>query len=337
MNEFFNNFLYSFSFTLILIPIIVFFSHKLNLFDAPEFRKVHSEPTPRIGGLGIFTSFFATVLMLNPLPMAKKYLFLALLSFFIGFSDDLKTITYRIRLLLMFLVSVLFLVIFRSPIISIGFALPFWFGCLFTVFCITGFVNAFNIIDGLNGLSSGIALISTFSLFYISISVGTDKTIPMMLFTLTGAISAFFLINFFTGKIFLGDGGSYFLGFIIVMFSIVLASSIQKISPWFFIVINIYPVNEMLITVIRRIIKGKKPFKPDRMHFHHILLKVTKSHKLSTLLILIYSTIIVSIAFPIFNNTRLLISLYALSLFLHYIIYRLLLRITINFKNIAHG
>jgi len=335
MIEYYNNFLYSFSFTLVVIPIIIFFSRKLELFDAPEYRKVHSKPTPRIGGLGIFTAFFVTVLMLNPLALAKKYLFLILLSFFIGFSDDLKTITYRSRLLFIVLVSVLFLVVFRTPIHSIGIILPFTLGCILTVFGITGFVNAFNIIDGLNGLSSGIALISTLSLLSLSIHVGSP-VIEMLLYTLTGAISAFFLINIITGKIFLGDGGSYFLGFTIVIFSIMISSAHHNVSPWFFVLINVYPINEMIITVFRRVLKHKKAFKPDKMHFHHILFKLIKRHSISTLIILFYNSIFAFIGYYNFSNTKILFLLYTVSLFLHYFLYRLLLRITTNYNKFLH-
>ncbi|MDD5091714.1 MAG: MraY family glycosyltransferase, partial [Candidatus Wallbacteria bacterium] len=280
-------FLISLISNILITPLLIIMSYKLELFDQPEFRKMHKRPVPRIGGLGIFATFFLITLFFFAGPFAKKFLFTCLLIFLTGFSDDLKAITYRSRLLLTVSVAVLFILLFNVNVSNVGIPLPLVIALPFTVFAITGFINAFNMIDGLNGLSSGTALISFFALGYAATVTG-EQVIFSMLVVLSGATLAFFCVNFFSGSVFIGDGGTYFLGFTIVAISIFLGFHHPEISPWFFILASIYPVTEIMLTVFRRVPKKKKAFLPDKTHFHHLLYKVVKQHEKTTILILLY-------------------------------------------------
>ncbi|MDD2714794.1 MAG: MraY family glycosyltransferase [Candidatus Wallbacteria bacterium] len=326
-------FAFALLFNAVLIPFLILLSNKMGLFDQPEFRKIHKHPIPRMGGLGIFTTFFIISLMFLPSLFTKHYLFLTLMFFLIGFSDDLHTINYKTRLGLTIVSSLLFIVIFKVWISHVGIFLPVLIAIPFTVFAISGFINAFNMIDGLNGLSSGVALISFGSLFYLS-SLTHETLFQTMLAIIAGATLSFFLINFFLGSIFIGDGGTYSLGFLIVTFSIFFGFYHPEISSWCYILINIYPVYEILLTIFRRRAKGRKPFLPDKVHFHHLLLKHFKNQKQTTACILFWEFSFALFACTFYYSTTILFTSFLFFLLVYYFLYRFLLRKAGNFNGI---
>lgn len=322
--------LISFILTLILLPIVIKLSKILNIIDKPSSRKIHKKNIPRTGGLIIFISFNLTLLTLDFNTDIKKFIVIFTIFFLIGFSDDIKAISYKYRLLISLIGGLMFYYLFNVYIKNIGINLPIYIGIPFTLFAISGFINAFNMIDGLNGLSSGIASISLASLLYICYKVNYIKIVNMH-FSLLGALFAFFLINYLSGNIFIGDGGTYFLGAFIAITSIYINFYSPDISPWFFILINIYPVYEILLTIFRRLLKRKKPFLPDKLHFHHVLLKKIKKQKSTTLLILTFNGIFSLIAITNYSNTSRLFIIFLNGLIGYYLIYRILLRNIIKF------
>jgi UDP-N-acetylmuramyl pentapeptide phosphotransferase/UDP-N-acetylglucosamine-1-phosphate transferase len=246
-------------------------------------QKFHRAAVPRIGGVGIATgSLFAIFVGLFINPAIAKLLALAGLTalplFGIGIAEDLtKRISVRIRLIFAFLSALLFLYFFdiRSirldiPIIDtlMGYSVPAIF---FLAFAITGLANAYNIIDGFNGLASMVAVIAATAILYIAFKV-QDPLVMSLAFIIIGSAIGFFIWNYPKGFIFLGDGGAYLIGFLIAVTSILLVVRNFSVSPWFALSINIYPVFETLFSIYRRLVyRNKSIGQADAIHFHTLI------------------------------------------------------------------
>ena len=146
-----------------------------------------------------------------------------------------------------------------------------WVAILFLSFAITGLSNAYNIIDGFNGLASMVAIISSVAILYIAFKV-QDPLVMGITFISIGAILGFFVWNYPKGFIFLGDGGAYLIGFLIAVAVVLLVVRNPSVSPWFALLVNAYPVFETLFTIWRRTIhQGRNPGMPDGAHFHSLI------------------------------------------------------------------
>ena len=248
-------------------------------------QKFHSHAVPRIGGLSIAVGLLASAILSAVIQEPKTTPLLTMLGtvapvFGIGLAEDLtKQIGIRTRLFFTAIGALAVSYLLNSYITTL--AIP-WIdsfllipaaSIIFTCFAITGLTNAYNIIDGFNGLASMVALISLAGISYVGIVVG-DPLIAGLAFTMMGAIAGFFIWNYPRGSIFLGDGGSYLIGFWIATLSVLLVSRHQKISPWFALMVNGYPIFETLFTIYRRKIHcGKNPGMPDAIHFHTLLFR----------------------------------------------------------------
>jgi UDP-N-acetylmuramyl pentapeptide phosphotransferase/UDP-N-acetylglucosamine-1-phosphate transferase len=199
-------------------------------------------------------------------------------AFAIGLTED---ITKKIRVLTrLLMVSIgAFIAIYclglginrlDIPWVDTALSIPF-LSILITCFAITGLANAYNIIDGFNGLASMVGIITLMAIAYVAFRVG-DVPMVIMALALIGSIAGFFVWNYPRGLIFLGDGGAYLIGFWIGITSILLVNRNPQISPWFALIINAYPVFETLFTIWRRKVhQGKSPGLPDAAHFHSLI------------------------------------------------------------------
>jgi UDP-GlcNAc:undecaprenyl-phosphate/decaprenyl-phosphate GlcNAc-1-phosphate transferase len=245
-------------------------------------QKFHTASVPRIGGISIAIGVLAATLMhlqANPAPAFEIILLLcAIPTFAIGLTEDLtKIVSVRMRLLFTALaaglaVHYLGAQIPRLDIPGIDYLFNFpLVAIVFTVFAITGLSNAYNIIDGFNGLSSMVGIITLLGLAYVSFIVG-DILITYLSLMMASSIMGFFIWNYPKGFIFLGDGGAYLIGFWIALLSVLLVTRHSEISPWFALLINAYPILETLFTIYRRKIhQGKSPGQPDGIHFHTLI------------------------------------------------------------------
>ena len=254
-----------------------------NNFSEPQ--KFHTLTVPRIGGIAIiFGLVMSTAIsLLNQEPKTSLlviFLGCSIPCFGIGLAEDLtKNISIKIRLAICALGGMLAIYLLQIQITSL--AIPFVDNLLivpaisiaFTCFAIVGLTNAYNIIDGFNGLASMVALIALSAIFYIAILV-SDPVIASLALVMIGAICGFFVWNYPKGAVFLGDCGSYLIGFWIAVLSILLTSRHQDISPWFALMVNGYPIFETLFTIYRRKIhRGRNPGMPDAIHFHTLVFR----------------------------------------------------------------
>jgi len=245
-------------------------------------QKIHSSPIPRIGGCGIFlgilgASFFITSqnnLLINLFILSTSPFFL------IGLIEDLHShISVKYRFLALFFSATLVVLVAGFRIEDLGFKYANallatdLFATLFSAFAITGLINSFNIIDGLNGLCSFITLIIISSIFCISM-VYSDIDLAGVCLISIGAIIGFLIWNYPAPKFFLGDSGAYLCGGLISLLSIALVSRNNQVSPWFLFSLNVYPIFETIFSIYRRTYnKNSHPGKADRAHLHSLIFK----------------------------------------------------------------
>ncbi len=260
------------------------------------------------GGVGIFA---ASILAGFVSSLGWFFVLCAMLAFASGALEDYTgKLSPKTRLAMQVLSAALAIYLLNAVIFDVGlnFQLPYALAVIFTVFAITGATNAINIIDGFNGLASGIALMVLFSISFAAWAV-QDLDVFYIAVLLMAAILGFFVLNFPRGKIFLGDGGAYFIGFSIVVLSILLSERNPQISPWFLLGIMIYPIYEVLFSMYRKkILRGISPTLPDKTHMHMLIYKRrTKTNaKTSVFLIAVNAPFIILPAFY-FDNEKLLI------------------------------
>jgi UDP-N-acetylmuramyl pentapeptide phosphotransferase/UDP-N-acetylglucosamine-1-phosphate transferase len=145
-----------------------------------------------------------------------------------------------------------------------------WFGVALAVLAVGGLPHAFNLIDGYNGLAGTVALICCFALAYVALQVG-DRQLAAAVLVLAGATAGFLLWNYPRGLIFAGDGGAYLWGVVIAIASILLVMRHPQVSPWFPMLLLIYPVWETVFSIYRKIARGQSPGVADALHFHQLV------------------------------------------------------------------
>ncbi|MBT8525977.1 glycosyl transferase [Polynucleobacter paneuropaeus] len=245
-------------------------------------QKFHLNSVPRIGGIAIFGAIAATLVIrsfFNPyLNSSIEFILCALPTFTIGLAEDLtKKIGVKVRLVFTAISASLFVYLLKSSITTLDIAAINMFlaypiiSISFTVFAISGLTNAYNIIDGFNGLASMVGLITLLALAYVGYKAADMEVVHLSLI-MCSAILGFFIWNYPNGHIFLGDSGAYLIGFWIACLTIFLVSRHPSISPWFAVLINGYPIMETLFSIYRRKIhRGKNPGEPDGIHFHTLI------------------------------------------------------------------
>ena len=257
----------------------------------PEPQKFHIKSVSRLGGAGIFSSFFIILIIIGMQIKEIDYIYMPLTAlpvFIIGFMEDLtRRISPKFRLLGALVSAILAAYFLNAYLVRID--IGFIDGLLsvkavaviFTIFAVTGVANSFNIIDGFNGLSSAVSIIILLSLGYISFKVG-DIFLMKACLILAFAIFGFFVWNYPFGKIFLGDGGAYFIGFTIAVVSVLLVDGNKAVSPWFPFLLCIYPIFETLFSMYRRRGRKSSPMDADAFHLHTLIYKRLVPHILGT-------------------------------------------------------
>jgi UDP-N-acetylmuramyl pentapeptide phosphotransferase/UDP-N-acetylglucosamine-1-phosphate transferase len=266
--------------------LIIRFQHLHSQFSADSDlsgpQKFHKISVPRIGGISIAAGIFtATLFRLQSNPgstIETTLLVCAIPTFAIGLTEDLtKKVGVKTRLIFTAIAAAMAAIYLGAQITRLDvpgidylLALP-GVAIIFTIFAVTGLANAYNIIDGFNGLSSMVGIITLMGLAYVSYAVA-DPLMMYLSLVMAGSILGFFLWNYPRGLIFLGDGGAYLIGFWIAIITVMLVARHQNISPWFALLINAYPILETLFTIYRRKIhQGKSPGLPDGIHFHTLI------------------------------------------------------------------
>ncbi|MDV3428755.1 MAG: undecaprenyl/decaprenyl-phosphate alpha-N-acetylglucosaminyl 1-phosphate transferase [Bacillota bacterium] len=272
-----------------LTPIVKRLAVKLDIIDVPkDERRVHNRPIPLIGGLAIYISFTVMLIVTGIFTKEKLAILIGETIILIGGLLDDKYDLKPIQKLI-FQISGALVLIFMGVEISL-LTNPFtkyisfmnlekWLSIPVTLFWIVGVTNAFNLIDGLDGLSSGLALISSVSMLIVSMITGRDESV-LLNSILSGAILGFLPYNFNPASIFLGDTGAQLLGFLLSSIAIIGAvKSATAITLAVPIIVLGVPIYDTAFAIIRRKINGKPIMQADKGHIHHRLLALGFSQK----------------------------------------------------------
>lgn len=295
--------LLSFLVSYFTVPFAIKFAKKMGIIDNPkqDDRRVHKEPTPRVGGIAMVAGMAVTIitfcilcLILNMDINTKLigYAIGGLIIVTMGFVDDMKNLRPLYKFLFQLIAG---MVIYVFGISIAGVKIPFLhphiidFGLWsfpLTLAWVLGITNAVNLIDGLDGLAAGISAIASISLLVIFSLVGAGMEVIVITLALAGATIGFLPYNFNPAKTFMGDTGSNFLGFTLSTVSIMgMAKGYTILAIVTPIIVCGVPVFDMLFAIIRRLAKHQKITAPDKGHIHHRLLKHGFSQKQAVLIL----------------------------------------------------
>lgn len=286
MEIYYLNFLLAILVSVVMTALIIFFNNYIeNYIKSPKGpQKIHKGNISRLGGLSIYITLFIFTLFnfSEENFLFLKLLFVSFPVFIFGFFEDLtQSVTPKLRLLGSLISGVLFVFILESKINNVGlFYIDFFLSyeiisILFTIFCIIFLIQAFNIIDGLNGLSLSSAILILLSICFISYDL-KDKKIFLLTILMISLLLGVLLFNFPYGKIFIGDAGAYIIGLFLAICTIILADNNKNLSPIVVVQILIFPSYELIRSIFRRIATKKNILRPDKKHLHSLLYRFNK-------------------------------------------------------------
>ncbi|MBN1823438.1 MAG: undecaprenyl/decaprenyl-phosphate alpha-N-acetylglucosaminyl 1-phosphate transferase [Endomicrobiales bacterium] len=321
---FFLAFLLAFIATAVFTPVSILVAKKFDVLDYPRARKVHRQPLPRWGGMGIFAGVLVSLLFLSFVyPSFKSFLayksgalaklltgiaFGGALVFVLGLFDDRKPVAAPVKLCVQIIAA--FIAMDYGVRIS-GLALPFFegfitfpiiVGQIITVFWIIGFMNTINLADGLDGLAAGIVAIASATFFVVALLQGDTKMVllskqfvlsAVLAAALCGACLGFLLYNFNPARVFMGDSGALFLGFMLASISTIGTLKSSAVLALFIpITVVALPILDVALSIFRRMRQGMGLMEPDKNHIHHRLLKFGWSHREVVLLMYVFTLIL---------------------------------------------
>ena len=280
--------------SLLLTPLVKKFAIKIGAVDKPNQRKVHKKLMPRLGGLAIFLSFMIGCFLFIPSSMQPWPIIIGgCIIVAIGILDDLFGLPAKVKFvgqIIAALVPVLYGIQIDFIATPSGEVILFgWLAIPITVLWIVGITNAINLIDGLDGLAAGVSSIALATISILSLTMGNPVT-PLLGLLLLGSTLGFLVFNFYPAKIFMGDTGSLFLGYMISVLSVVgLAKSAAVFSLLIPMIILAVPIIDTTFAIVRRFVQKKPLMAPDKFHLHHCMLRLGFSHRQSVILIYLLS------------------------------------------------
>lgn len=319
-------------FSLLAIPGVIALSHKLNLVDKPNARKVHQKPVSRLGGIAIFFGAL-TGIAISREGMEVIRIWPVLFSsvgllFLVGVRDDIKEMSAKVRFIIQICLAV--------SLAATGIRLTSLYGMLgihqlgivwqysITVLIIVGTTNAFNLIDGVDGLAGGLALIGLMVLAGLAYRL---KLYPLVILLTAFAASllGFLKNNISPAKIFMGDGGSLVLGFLLSAVGILLiekANASQGLirpskAAILVTAILVIPVFDTFRVFASRIRKGISPFKADKTHIHHLFLIAGLNHRKTSVALYSFEVILILLALFLSNSTSVSIIILLMVIMFH--------------------
>ena len=290
--------------SLLVTPAVIMLAKKTGALDAPNARKVHKKPIPRIGGLAIYTGFMAAIIFVaikfnldaESLRETIGLVVSGSLIVALGLIDDYKNLPAKIKLLGQIVAAAVLVLAFD---VRIDFVTdPFgdyiyleWFALPATMFWLVGLTNTVNLIDGLDGLAAGVASIASFTIMLIALEQDFIL-VAVLTAAVAGAALGFLKYNFNPAQIFMGDTGSMFLGFMLAGISVTGAvksvATIALVVPVFALGL---PILDTTFAIVRRLRGGVPIFKPDKGHLHHRLLSVGFTQRQAVLLMYVISAL----------------------------------------------
>jgi UDP-GlcNAc:undecaprenyl-phosphate/decaprenyl-phosphate GlcNAc-1-phosphate transferase len=302
----------SFVITFLAIPVIIRIAEQKKLYDLPDARKLHTKPIASLGGVGIYAGFFLASMLSISLALNPEFQYFfaaATVIFFLGIKDDIVILSATKKFLGQVAAAAIIIHMANIRITSMhglfGITdLPEAFSLALSYITIIVIINAFNLIDGVDGLAATLGLLTmcVFGGYFYMVNLPAYSVLS---FSLAGSLIAFLIFNYHPAKIFMGDSGSLLLGLvnaILVIKFITIADSATVVYPIQSAVavgfaILMVPLSDTLRVFSIRIFNGRSPFSPDRNHIHHILLDRGMNHKLVTFSCLLLNMAFISLAY----------------------------------------
>lgn len=329
-------FLISLAAVWIIHPHLVKIARIKDIVDNPNARKLQKEPIPILGGVAVFFGIFMSLSIAGILTECSELFVLLtsmLLMLYLGSMDDILELRATTRLVVQ--IGAVLVLVFLGGNYEIddllglaGFtAIPQWAAIPLTVFAAVGIINAINLIDGVDGLSSGFGVMSSL-MFSVAFFVVGDYPMVILCASTIGALTLFFLHNVFgkKSKMFIGDGGTLVLGIILAAYVTRLIDSAQtqvpcptvnepaSVIPFTLAILSI-PVFDTLRVMSTRILDRKSPFHPDKTHLHHMFIDLGFSHVITTVSILTLNSLVIAIwAFAYFSGSSAMVQTFAVVL-----------------------
>ena len=315
--------LWAFFVTVFSIPYVIHLAHLKQLLDAPNQRTIHESSTPRLGGLSIFAGFAsAFTIYSTPDFVLMKVFAGTIILFFIGLKDDILPVSAFKKFFIQVLATGIVMFLGDIRISSFHgifgiYQLPDGISYMFTFIIIIGLTNAFNLIDGIDGLAGCITVLVNLVLAYIFIFLMPDSYFSkgIAALSLAGAVAGFLRYNIHKAKIFMGDTGSLVCGFVTTCLVIIMVEAKDDYGSYFLpnspvlgMSLLVIPIVDTLRVFIIRVLQGRSPFDPDKNHLHHTLLHIGLS-QLTTLFVLIAVNITIISVFLYFKQIDLSIQL----------------------------
>lgn len=322
-----------------VVPVVIYFSQKNGLVDLPGERKIHSHPVSRLGGIAIWLSTMITFLVLVFLSyypygsLLSGILLGSSLMFLLGLVDDIFCLDAKFKLFIQVAIAtIVWLLGIRIGTIFNPFGDPIilnWFiSYILTMLWIVGISNAVNFIDGVDGLAGSIITISSVTLGLIAVTMVPSNAISALIaFILAGSMLAFLTYNFNPAKIFMGDSGALFGGFLLATLSItgvMKTAALSMIVPLFVLAV---PIIDIVFSSLRRILKGTSPFIADAEHIHHKLLKAGFSQNKTVLILVSVAIGMGSLAVILVNSSFIKYFLYAVGFSIFMLVLSFLARV----------
>ncbi len=281
----------TFVFTFVMTPIIKRIALHVGAMDIPNERKVHTKPIPRLGGLGIYFGFLFGYMLFGAHSIIMNAILIgSFIIILIGAIDDVKPVPARYKLagqIVSAIIVSFYGGILLRDVSFFGIYLNFGiFSYPLTILFIVGIINCINLIDGLDGLASGISAIYFLTIAIIAILMGMPMDLEIILcLIMFGSTLGFLVHNFYPAKIFMGDSGSMFLGYIISIICLLGFKNVTMTSLIIPMLLLAIPIMDTFFAIVRRIINHKPITMPDKNHLHHQLLRLNISHRNVVLII----------------------------------------------------
>lgn len=308
----------------LLTPLIRSRAVKLGLLDKPNQRKIHETPVPRLGGVSIYVSLFLTSLFFITYYWNSNACIIGTFSllgifaggtiiFFLGLLDDIEPLPPLVKLIIQILaatvawllgIKILSIVnplyhadfgLFKLSIGDPGVHFSLIVSYILTLIWLVGITNAINLLDGMDGLATGVSLISAIAIWAVSVDFRVNQSAAaLMASTLAGALLGFLRWNFNPARIFLGDSGAYLTGFVLA--SLAIACAIKKVTfaimaPVLFLIFAL-PIADTFFAVVRRVLSKRSILEPDTEHLHHRMLAFGLSQKHTSYILYLISTVL---------------------------------------------
>lgn len=307
-------FLFALAASVLISPRLITVAKSLQLYDNPNGRKVHDTLIPRIGGIAIALSVVVALLLMQQLePGLSGFVLGTLIVFVIGIYDDLVGISWRAKFVgQLFAVSIALVMIHPTlsgvQLFGAHILIPGWLFYAGAVLVIIGGVNSLNLLDGLDGLASGVSLLIFIGYGYHAILSGNVIVILISL-AFAGALLGFLRYNFYPAKIFLGDSGSLFLGFALATVPLLNIPPNGTLNLTIPCILLSLPVLDTLRVIFTRLSLRRNPFLPDQTHLHHRLLSIGMRHDFTVLAMHGLTAMFVILSFFVGNTPMLVVGI----------------------------